>query len=94
MAVICGIRRAPARPTRLRPEGIHERERGSGEAFQRLFQRRMGVLDGRQHPLPHLSEMCQRSQQKKPHSTGFSGKGYHRSAKASRGEDLQIEEPV
>src|SRR5712691_12761300 len=28
------------------------------------------------------------------HSPGFSGKGYHRSAKPSRGEDLDIEEPV
>jgi transposase len=31
---------------------------------------------------------------KYPHSTRFSGKGYHRSAKASRGEDLQVEHPV
>src|SRR5687767_9859963 len=29
-----------------------------------------------------------------PHSTRFSGKGYHCSSKASRGEDLQVEEPV
>jgi hypothetical protein len=28
------------------------------------------------------------------HSIGFSGKGYHRSSKASRREDLQVEEPV
>src|SRR5215510_7410388 len=29
-----------------------------------------------------------------PHSIAFRGKGYHPSAKASRGEDLDIEEPV
>jgi hypothetical protein len=29
-----------------------------------------------------------------PHSTQFSGKEYHRSSKASRREDLQVEEPV
>jgi hypothetical protein len=29
-----------------------------------------------------------------PHSTGFSGGVWHRSAKASRGENLEIEEPV
>ena len=29
-----------------------------------------------------------------PHSTGFSGKGYPHSAKPSRREDLDIEEPV
>src|SRR5215831_1912479 len=29
-----------------------------------------------------------------PHSTQFSGKEYHRSPKASRREDLQVEEPV
>jgi len=29
-----------------------------------------------------------------PHSSGFRGKGYHRSSKASRREDLQIEHPV
>src|SRR5712691_474376 len=34
------------------------------------------------------------SGQKYSHSPGFSGKGYHRSAKPSRGEDLDIEEPV
>jgi hypothetical protein len=28
------------------------------------------------------------------HSIGFSGRGYHHSAKAARGEDLQIEQPV
>src|SRR5207253_5954589 len=28
-----------------------------------------------------------------PHSTQFSGKEYHRSSKASRCEDLQVEEP-
>jgi hypothetical protein len=28
------------------------------------------------------------------HSTQFSGKEYHRSSKASRREDLQVEEPV
>ena len=32
--------------------------------------------------------------QKNPHSIGFSGKGYHRSSKASRRKDLQVEEPV
>src|SRR4029450_2021844 len=32
--------------------------------------------------------------QKIPHSTQFSGKEYHRSSKASRGEDLEVEEPV
>jgi hypothetical protein len=31
---------------------------------------------------------------KKSHSTRFSGKGHHRSAKASRREDLQVEEPI
>jgi hypothetical protein len=29
-----------------------------------------------------------------PHSPGFSGRAYHRSSKASRREDLQVEEPV
>ena len=29
-----------------------------------------------------------------PHSTQFSGKEYHCSSKASRREDLQVEEPV
>jgi hypothetical protein len=29
-----------------------------------------------------------------PHSIGFSGGVRHRSAKASRGEDLDIEEPI
>ena len=29
-----------------------------------------------------------------PHSTQFSGKEYHRSSKASRREELEIEEPV
>src|SRR5215475_15057456 len=29
-----------------------------------------------------------------PHSTEFSGKGYHRSSKASRHEDLEVEKPV
>jgi hypothetical protein len=29
-----------------------------------------------------------------PHSTRFSGKGYHRSSQASRREDLEIEKPV
>ena len=28
------------------------------------------------------------------HSTDFSGKWYHRSSKASRREDLEVEEPV
>src|SRR5215831_12037960 len=28
------------------------------------------------------------------HSTQFSGKEYHRSSKAARGEDLEVEEPV
>ena len=32
--------------------------------------------------------------QNKTHSTESSGKGYHRSSKSSRGEDLQIEPPV
>ena len=34
------------------------------------------------------------STRKIAHSTQFSGKGYHRSAKPSGGEDLDIEEPV
>src|SRR5437016_1811279 len=29
-----------------------------------------------------------------PHSTRFSGKEYHRSSKAARGEDLQVEHPI
>jgi hypothetical protein len=33
-------------------------------------------------------------ERKKAHSSGFRGKGYLRSSKASRGEDLDIEEPV
>jgi len=33
-------------------------------------------------------------QPEKAHSTQFSGKEYHRSSKASRREDLQVEEPV
>src|SRR5215470_15939328 len=32
--------------------------------------------------------------EKIPHSTRFSGKEYHYSSKASRREDLQVEEPV
>src|SRR6266446_7251927 len=32
--------------------------------------------------------------QKKTHSPGFSGRAYHRSSKASRREDLQVEEPI
>jgi hypothetical protein len=36
----------------------------------------------------------ERPTQNETHSTLFSGKGYHRSSKASRHEDLQVEEPV
>jgi hypothetical protein len=32
--------------------------------------------------------------QEMPHSTQFSGKKYHRSSKASRREDLQVEHPI
>ncbi len=38
--------------------------------------------------------MTDRSHFLYPHSTQFSGKGYHRSSKAARGEDLQVEHPV
>jgi hypothetical protein len=34
-----------------------------------------------------------RAENKLSHSTQFSGKGYHRSSKAARGEDLQVEHP-
>ena len=55
----------------------------------------------KQEALPELTaELLTLAQQqfvaevKKAHFPGFSGRAYHRSSKASRREDLQVEEPV
>src|SRR2546426_11949153 len=40
-----------------------------------------------------IKQEYMRTMQKNPHSTGLCGEVCHRSAKASRSEDLQIEEP-
>src|SRR5215813_1302154 len=42
----------------------------------------------------HTNRDCSRTQQRFAHSTELRGRGAHHSAKASRGEDLDIEEPV
>src|SRR5712691_531124 len=50
-----------------------------------------GIASARRRPWRHHRWGTDRDF---PHSTRFSGKGYHRSSKASRREDVQVEEPV
>src|SRR5712691_394848 len=50
-----------------------------------------GIASARRRPWRHHRWGTDRDF---PHSTRFSGKGYHRSSKASRREDLEVEEPV
>ena len=47
-----------------------------------------------EHSVAALARQHGVSEQQIPHSPGFSGRGCHRSSKASRCENLEIEQPV
>ena len=65
--------------------GLDDIGTSTGSVAKLLF-RKFGGLEVIEFPTPKFWIL--------PHSTQFSGKGYHRSSKASGREDLEIEEPV
>src|SRR5215813_6840537 len=71
---------------RCRPGGLEEGLKTRFECDDRLMDT---TQTGRER-----SRNISRSLQAFPHSTELCGGGCHRSAKASRGEDLEVQEPV